>query len=122
MKKCKIIYLVIIAFIFAGCEESYYSEGSIKTVDVTNVTMQSAVINGRLEFSVTGGNAKIVRRGFVFGTSENELTAVKGDFSGGMVYDAIGNEGNFSGNVSALLPNTQYVAKAFFVLVQTDTK
>ena len=117
----RIIYFVIITCFLASCKDDSYTEGSITTYGAKEITMESVVLNGNIKFVVSGNNSKIARRGFVYGIDANELTAVKGDQSG-MVYDETGGEGNFSGNVNDLLPNTKYYAKAFFVLVQSDTK
>ncbi|MDR1983942.1 MAG: hypothetical protein LBQ28_03865 [Prevotellaceae bacterium] len=116
-----IIFFTILIFVFAGCSDEYYNEGYVKTINATDITNQSAVLNGNIETVTEGSkaNLKIARRGFVFDTNISNLTAIR-DPSHGMVYDEIANEGNFSGNVSGLLPNTKYYSKAFVVFAQSN--
>ena len=103
----RVFYITIIVCLLANCSDEYYSEGRVKTVSATEITAQTAVLNGKIEI-VTAGNRAAVSvesRGFVFGLSSNDMDNT--------VTDKISGGGNFSCNVSGLIPNTKYYARTF---------
>ena len=120
MKLKNVIYYAAIVCIAIGCKDENFAEGSITTESATEITMTSAILHGNIGISTKGNNAQIVRRGFVFGTNPNGLSAEKGDISFGMIYEDTGVDGDFSGKANGLSKNTKYYAKAFCVLAQTD--
>lgn len=110
----KIVHFIIIASFLAGCKDDFYSEGRVKTYNATEITMQSAILNGSIQIVTEGSKAKlnITSRGFVYGTRSNDLKHT--------VSDKISGEGNFSCHVDSLLPNTRYYTKAFAVVAFAD--
>ena len=113
----KTIYFTIIACLLASCvDDDFYSEGRIKTISATEVTNQSAVLNGSIQVVTEGKKASlnIQSRGFKYGTSSNNLNQT--------VSDMVSGEGNFSCNVDDLLPNTKYYVRAFAVVATNNGK
>ena len=111
----------IITCFLTSCKDDSFVEGRITTFEASEITNNTAVLRGNIEFNISGGNSKIVRRGFVYGRNSHELNAVTSNPSG-MVFDAIESSGNFLGNINELTSNTKYYAKTFFVLVQSNMK
>jgi hypothetical protein len=99
--------LAAAALVLAGCEDDYYMEGRITTSAATDVTSQSALLSGEVRIATAGDkvNPDIAVRGFMLGTSPNDLTRT--------VNDKIGGEGVFSCQANNLLPNTKYYVKAY---------
>lgn len=118
-----IIYFIVLFSFLTSCKDDFYSEGYIKTIRITELTNHSASLSGNIQIVTAGENTSlnIRRRGFVFGTTTNELTAVKNNLSG-MVYDQIASEGDYSGSINGLSPSTKYYAKAFVVFVQSEKR
>jgi hypothetical protein len=103
----KITYLAIITFVLAGCNDDFYTEGRVETVSVTEITKQTAVLNGKIEVAHEGSKAQteIKSRGFMIGTSSNDMNI--------RVNDKINGKGNFSCNATNLTPNTKYYVRAY---------
>jgi len=94
----------------ANCADEYYSEGRVKTVNATEVTANAATLNGSIVVVTEGSkaNLNIKSRGFVYGTSRNDLNRT--------VSDQFSGEGNFSCDITYLMPNTKYYARALAVM------
>jgi len=109
----RIIYFTTIACFLASCYDDYYSEGRVKTISATEVTINSAILNGNIQIATEGREAKlkIRRRGFIYGTSSNDLNIA--------VNDKVSGEGNFSCNIDSLSPNTKYYVRAVAVVNRT---
>ena len=103
------VYFVMIILFLAGCDDDYYMEGYIKTVGVTEITEQSAVLNGEMEITTVGKEAQpnIVSRGFILQTLGMSDRTVK---------DNLGREGGFRLEVGDLGSNTKYRVKAFVTI------
>lgn len=76
---------------------------SVTTDDVFSINKNSAVALGTV---VSAGTSSVTQRGFVISTSPNPTTA-------NTVFAVAGTTGQFSGNITGLLPNTQYYIRAF---------
>ncbi len=103
----RISCFIIFACFLASCNDDFYSEGRVKTIGVTEVTTQSAILKGKVQIVTQGKEADIdvFTRGFVYGRSSNNLNLT--------VTDQISEEGSFSCHIYGLFPNTKYYAKAF---------
>lgn len=97
-------------FAAAGCSDERYVEGSLTTLEATEVAAHSAVLNGEVKIVYAGSesSASITNRGFMLGTSQSSLTR--------SVRDGVGGEGKFSCNVADLTPKTKYYARAYATL------
>jgi hypothetical protein len=108
----KIYFFILVLFLLSGCDgyDESYMEGRITTLKITEISNQSAVLNGKIEI-VSEGNkveANVVGRGFYFGTSSNDLK--------NKVSDKIAGKGTYSCNVDNLLPNTKYYVRAYAII------
>jgi hypothetical protein len=103
----KIVYFTVIMLALAGCNDAYYSEGRVETVSVTEITNESAMLNGSIDIAHEGSKAQlnILHRGFKFGTASNNLNL--------SVNAQRGGSGAFSCNATGLMPNTKYYVMAF---------
>ncbi|GHV62297.1 hypothetical protein FACS1894195_4060 [Bacteroidia bacterium] len=105
MKKKLFFTTAILIIAATGCEDDEnYVSGKVETQAPTDITMQSAVLNGTIEVSEGNGNA-ITLRGFVFGTSPDNLS--------NEVVNTQGGGGAFSCTANGLLPKTKYYVKAY---------
>jgi hypothetical protein len=103
----KITLLIAFALTLSACEDDYYMEGRVTTESATEITQQTAVLNGNVEIVTVGSEAKPdIARGFVLGTNPSDLNIRLTD-------NKIAGEGNFSFTTTNLLPNTKYYARAY---------
>jgi hypothetical protein len=110
----KITLLIAFALTLSACEDDYYMEGRVTTESATEITQQTAVLNGSVEIVTVGSEAKPgIARGFVLGTNPSDLNI-------GLTDNKIAGEGNFSFTATNLLPNTKYYARAYALISYYD--
>ena len=112
-------FLIIVMIALLGCDELYdgnYMEGRVKTLKASEITGQSAVLNGNVKIGYKGKNTnpQIVRRGFMWGTSS--------DITNNTVFNPINGEGSFNCEIRALLPNTKYFVRAYSIIEYLENK
>ena len=107
MKMKQIIYFTLLAVVLTACNDDFYSEGDVKTLQATDINEQTAILHGKVTVISAGRKThlEVIERGFDLGTNINSLDI--------HVSDQIGGEGVFSCNVSDLLPNTKYYVRAY---------
>ncbi|MBR5982177.1 MAG: hypothetical protein IK025_00440, partial [Bacteroidales bacterium] len=74
---------------------------TVQTNDATNITYTEAILNGNV---VSDGNATVTDRGFIYGTSADELTETLQSGNG---------TGSYSANLTGLTLSTTYYYKAY---------
>lgn len=103
IKNLAALFLILVTF-FVGCKKES-KPASVITSQASNITTSSATIGGVIN---DDGGSEISEKGIVFNTNPYPTTANNSTLAGG------GNS-NFSGNITGLLGNTKYYARAFAI-------
>jgi uncharacterized protein (TIGR02145 family) len=103
IKNLAALFLIPVTF-FVGCKKES-KPASVITSQASNITTSSATIGGVI---YDDGGSEISEKGIVFNTNPYPTTANNSILVGG-------GYSNFSGNITGLLGNTKYYARAFAI-------
>ncbi|GHT11259.1 hypothetical protein AGMMS4956_03990 [Bacteroidia bacterium] len=111
----KIIFVVLICYVFISCVEHPYIEGCVETKEVINITDHSATCKGNVIIEKGKEDAGVRSKGIIFG-SEIARLDYSPSYTNNMIISDKKNEGAFECHMMDLQSNTKFYVRVFAII------